>query len=64
MDSYQVNQSEHPLFNEDLSENFLKKKQPIYNFGIELGENDKIITLSTCTDDNKGRKVIHAKMVE
>ena len=25
---------------------------------------DKIITLSTCTDDNKGRKVIHAKLVE
>ena len=24
---------------------------------------DKIITLSTCTDDNKGRKVIHAKLI-
>lgn len=26
--------------------------------------NDSIITLSTCTDDNKGRKVIHAKLVQ
>ena len=26
--------------------------------------NDKIITLSTCTDDNKGRRVIHAKLVQ
>ena len=35
MDSYKVNQSEHPLFKEDLSENFLNKNQPIYNFGID-----------------------------
>ncbi len=25
---------------------------------------DKIITLSTCTEDNKGRKVVHAKMIK
>ncbi len=25
---------------------------------------DKIITLSTCTDDNSGRKVIHAKLID
>ncbi len=25
---------------------------------------DSIITLSTCTDDNKGRKVIHAKLIQ
>ena len=35
-----------------------------YNFGLDVTTSDKIITLSTCTDDNKGRKVIHAKMVE
>ena len=29
-----------------------------------VGVGDKIITLSTCTDDNSGRKVIHAKLVE
>lgn len=25
---------------------------------------DSIITLSTCTDDNKGRKVVHAKLIQ
>jgi len=35
-----------------------------YNFNVPVGTNDKIITLSTCTDDNKGRKVVHAKMIE
>ena len=32
------------------------------NFNIDVGKDDKIITLSTCTDDNKGRKVVHAKL--
>ena len=32
-----------------------------FDFGLEVSSTDKIITLSTCTDDNKGRKVIHAK---
>ena len=35
MDSYQVNQSEHPLFKQDLIQNFQNKNQPIYNFGID-----------------------------
>ena len=35
-----------------------------YNFGVRVSVNDKIITLSTCTEDNKGRKVIHAKLIE
>ena len=35
-----------------------------YDFRTEVTTKDKIITLSTCTDDNKGRKVIHAKLVE
>lgn len=33
------------------------------NINETVSENDKIITLSTCSDDNKGRKVIHAKLV-
>ena len=32
-------------------------------FNLNLNVNDKIITLSTCTDDNKGRKVVHAKLI-
>lgn len=42
--------------------NMLKEKSK-FNFSEELNENDKIITLSTCTDDNKGRRVVHAKLI-
>ena len=35
----------------------------ILNIDNSVSVNDKIITLSTCTDDNTGRKVIHAKLV-
>ena len=40
------------------------KSRSNYNFNVELSANDKIITLSTCTDDNRGRKVVHAKLIE
>lgn len=40
------------------------KSRSIYDFGLDVGASDKIITLSTCSDDNKGRKVIHAKLIE
>ena len=42
------------------------KKRTIYhfNFDEELTTDDKIITLSTCTDDGKSRIVIHAKMIK
>ncbi len=39
------------------------KGRSLYNFGEEVSASDKIITLSTCTDDNKGRKVIHARLL-
>ena len=35
------------------------KERSIYDFGIELSGNDKIITLSTCADENN-RYVVHA----
>lgn len=35
-----------------------------YDFKVEVTNKDKIITLSTCTDDNRGRKVVHAKLIE
>ena len=35
MEEYQVNQSQHPLFNDDLTPNLINKNQPIFNFGIE-----------------------------
>lgn len=43
--------------------NILKSRSN-YDFGLEVTSDDKIITLSTCTDDNKGRKVIHAKRID
>lgn len=40
------------------------KSRSKYNFNVDLNINDRIITLSTCTDDNLGRKVIHAKLIK
>ena len=42
--------------------NNLKEKSNM-SVASELRADDRIITLSTCTDDNKGRKVVHAKLV-
>lgn len=39
------------------------KDRSIYDFGIDLNENDKIITLYTCANNNKYRVIIHAKLV-
>ena len=41
----------------------LMKSRSIYNFGVDLTENDKIITLSTCNDSGTKRIVVQAKMV-
>lgn len=45
---------------------FLKtlKSRSIYDFDIDIKNTDKIITLSTCTDNNKDRRVVHAKLIE
>ena len=40
------------------------KTRSIYDFKVKVGPDDKIITLSTCTDDNKGRNVVHAKLIK
>ena len=40
------------------------KGRSLYNYGVQLTSKDKIITLSTCTDDNKGRKVVHARLIQ
>ena len=39
------------------------KSRSIIDFGESVDAIDDIITLSTCTEDNKGRKVIHAKLI-
>lgn len=39
------------------------KGRSVYNFDVTLDNDDKIITLSTCTDDNKNRRVVHARLL-
>lgn len=47
-------------------EKFLKTMQErsIYNFNVDLTKNDKILTLSTCYNNNGVRLVIQAKLVK
>lgn len=40
------------------------KSRSIYDFNEGISINDKILTLSTCTDDGTKRIVIHAKMIK
>ena len=40
------------------------KEKSVKNFSVDVTSNDRIITLSTCTDDNNGRKVVHAKLMK
>ena len=49
--------------NDEDYEKFLNtiKNRSIKNFDIKLNTNDKIITLSTCANNNKYRIVLHAK---
>lgn len=47
-------------------ETFIKKMKDrsIYNFGIDVTKDDKILTLSTCYNDNGIRLVVQAKLVK
>lgn len=40
------------------------KSRSRYNFNIDVNEDDTILTLSTCADNNKYRVVLHAKKVK
>ena len=46
--------------------NFLNevKNRSIYDFGVEVNNNDKILTLSTCYQYGTKRLVIHAKLLK
>ena len=39
------------------------KNRSIKDFDIEVTEDDRILTLSTCADNNKYRVVLHAKII-
>ena len=51
--------------NKDAFNNFIEviKSRSIYNFGVEVTNDDKILTLSSCYNDEK-RMVMHAKLIE
>lgn len=52
-------------FNGDEYDKFLEtiKNRSIFNFNTELNSEDKILTLSTCDNNNKFRVVVHAKKI-
>lgn len=56
--TYFENDEEHTEFINTI------KSRSIYNFDEEVTNKDKILTLSTCTDDGTKRIVIHAKMIK
>lgn len=66
---YEINPETYYLQN-----NFYKKEykefintienRSIYDFNVYVETTDQIITLSTCTEDNKNRKVVHAKKIK
>ncbi len=39
------------------------KGRSIYDFGVDVGEDDKILTLSTCDNTGTKRVAVHAKMI-
>jgi len=54
-------------FNSD--EEYLKfltiiKNRSVYDYNVDLDENDKILTLSTCSNNGKKRVVLHAKVID
>lgn len=40
------------------------KSRSIHNFNVDLSSNDQILTLSTCSDNNAYRTVLHAKKID
>ena len=40
------------------------KKRSIYDFGVDVSGEDKILTLSSCIGDGSKRVVLHSKLVE
>ena len=63
---YKIEPEEYYLKNYfESDEEYLKflntlKSRSVKNFGTELSAQSRILTLSTCTNDNKERIVLHA----
>ncbi len=67
---YKIENTNDYLYNTfDTQKEFLEfankmKDRSIHNFGIDIKENDKILTLSTCQNSGRNRLVIHAVLIE
>lgn len=67
---YKIAATNDYLYNKfDTQEQFLEfankmKSRSIHDFGVEIKENDKMITLSTCQNSGKNRLVVHAVLVK
>lgn len=65
---YQIENEDYYIttsFNDSTFSDFIKtiKSRSIKDFGVEVNTEDKILTLSTCANDNKYRVVLHAKKI-
>lgn len=56
--TYFETQEEHEKFVKTI------KERSIYDFKTDVNTDDKVLTLSTCTDDGTKRVVIHSKLVK
>ena len=64
--NYQVLNEDYYITTDFINNEFSKfiktiRNRSIHNYGVELDENDSILTLSTCANNNKYRMVLHAK---
>lgn len=63
---YQIKDEDYYMKIDFETEQFKKyidviKSRSVYNFKVEVTEDDNILTLSTCANNNKYRVVVHAK---
>ena len=54
------------IFYDDEFNSFINtiKNRSIYNFNVEVNENDKVLTLSSCLYEGRQRVVLHAKLID
>lgn len=61
---YHFDFSDTEVRKEYINEVLSGKYQGIFNRDVSIGENDKVITLSTCTSDGKNRFLVQAVLID